>query len=179
MSDEARNNQARFGRILSGVGSIWLLLFFVSNFFDVGGTPFGDILGFFGDSFFIPIALLFAGRAIRRRSGQVPQQTTIPVEPRPPQRRAAKPTSPTPREPTKTERKPAPVPSPEEPDMEELAAAIGFDGEAPDETALARPGEANKDQFKARYEPTYKAKSSEEMLAEARDRLKKKPEEKP
>lgn len=181
MSDEGRNGQARFGRILSAVGSVWILLFFVSNFFNVGGTPLGDILSFFGDSFFVPIALLFAGRVIRRRSGEVPRQTTVPDQPRPPQRQTAKPKPAASPVSTRKERKPMPVPTPAEPDVEELAAAIGFDEEMPDKTSPTRPGDANKDQFKARYEPTYKSKTSEEMITEARDRLKKKekPEDKP
>jgi len=164
VTQEERKGQARFGKVLSAIGSVWILLFFVANFFDVGGTPLGDILGFFGSSgFFVPIALLFAGRAVQRRSGQMPTQTTVPQQPRPAQRQAAKP-----RPVTKT----VEMPVPSEPDVEELAAAIGF-GEASGESETDRPGDANEDQFKPRYEPSYKAKSSEEMIAEARKRLEK------
>lgn len=188
MSDEVRETQARFGRILSAVGSIWIVLFVVANFFDVGGTPLGDILRFFGDSFFVPIALLFAGRAIRRRSGEMPQRTTM-AEQRQPQRQAAqrrpaaKPAPRPERKPisttegkvaTPTESKTKPMPTPAEPDIEELAVAIGFDDKTAAEPPSERPGSANKDQFKPRYEPTYKSKSSEEMINEARKRLKKK-----
>lgn len=172
MSDEERNSQARLGKILSAVGSIWILLFFVANFFDVGGTALGDILGFFGNSFFIPIALLFAGRVVRRRSGQLPGRTTVPTQQRPPQREATQ-RRPVAKPAPKAVSKPAPSPSPVEPDVEELAVAIGFEEETP-EPEPDRGRDVREDQFKARYEPSYKAKSSDEMIAEARKRLKKK-----
>jgi hypothetical protein len=172
VTQEERNGQARFGKVLSAVGSVWILLFFVGNFFDVGGTALGDILAFFGNTgFFVPIALLFAGRAVQRRSAQTPTQTTVPERPRPTQRQASKP-RPVPKPDTIPEKKTVEMPAASQPDVDELAAAIGF-GEASADSESDRPGDANEDQFKPRYEPSYKAKTSDEMIAEARKRLEK------
>lgn len=168
MTEEERSQRgSSFGRVLSGIGSLWAVLFVVANFFDVGGTVLGDILGFFGESFFIPIALIFAGRAVTRRSR--PRPSPVLTRPEPEQRQRPVETVPPP-----AQRKVRPQPIVmSSPDIDELEAAIGFD----DQSIVSRPGQDNKDQFKARYEPTHRPKSSDEMIAEARDRLKRKPKD--
>lgn len=123
-STDTRN---RLGRILSTVGSVWIVLFFIDRFFDFRGTPLDDIMESFGSTFFVPILLLFAGRTIQRRSrrtsvedalGSKPEsQSTPPPAPRPAPSRPA---------PPPPVIKPAPV-DPAPVDMDELAEAIGFD----------------------------------------------------
>jgi hypothetical protein len=127
MTDTDSRN--RLGRILSTVGYVWIGLYFISRFIDVGGTPLGDIMVFFRStiSFYISIVLLFVGRSMQKRSrrssgeetmGQMPEPSEHQNQPMPP---------PAPRpEP----RRPAPAPpviEPESVDMDELAKAIGFE----------------------------------------------------
>ena len=116
------------GRILSTVGFVWIVLFFIARFFDFRGTPLDDIMDSFGSTFFVPILLLFAGRTIQRRSRRTSvedasmsspeSQSTPPPAPRPAPSRPAPPPPPV--------IKPAPV-DPAPVDMDELAEAIGFD----------------------------------------------------
>lgn len=177
---EEGTDRTRLGKFLAGVGVVWGLLFFVANFFDFGGTPLGDILGFFGDSLFFPIVLIFSGRAMARRGkrgsldevlrtlGSRPQEsnskTTPPILPgqttRSPQstQRSAPTSGPAPA----PKRRPAPKPAPVEPDLDELAASIGFDEvkDLPRKQSGAKPAD-------------FKPKTSEEMIAEARKKYNK------
>jgi hypothetical protein len=166
--DTKPESRKRLGKILSVAGAIWIVLYAVSNFVNAGGTPLGNVLGFFGENLFFPVALLFSGRAIRRqadRGGGVSQsktQRTPPIltldqPPSPPQRPAPRP-APRP----KPKVAPPPPPIAATPDIEELAEAIGFDdldskAGAPDPTSSHTP------------------KSSEEMIAEARKKLNRNP----
>ncbi len=152
------DGRARLGKILSGIGSVWIALYFLSRFVNVGGTPLGDILAFFGSNFFIPIALLFAGRSIRRRSRRVsvedvlgsPTEKPEPSPPPPPRPVQARPAPPPPR----------PV-EPEPVDMDELADATGFDRSeeivSPSDIEVEEAGR----------------KTSDEMIAEAHRRFNK------
>lgn len=135
------------------MGALWAGLFFAANFFDVGGTPVGDVLGFFGQSLFFPIALVFAGRVISRRARR-PSVEEAPDAPEPkPQQRPAQRTPPPPT------RRPAPPPPVAEPEIEKLEEAIGFS------EPMSRPETTTQ-------QPSHMPKSSDEMIAEARERFK-------
>ena len=150
----------RWGRILSTVGSVWIVLYFIARSFDFGGTPLGDILESFGSTFFVPILLLLAGRSMQKRSRRTSvedpltprseSQSTPPPAPRPAPSRPAPPPpvlKPAPVKPAPV--KPAPV------DMDELAEAIGFD--ASEETPSLPDVEVEAD----------RPKTSAEMIADA------------
>lgn len=148
------DGRARLGRILSGIGSVWFVLYFMSRFINVGGTPLGDILAFFGSSFFIPLILVFSGRAIRRRSRRVSVEDALgsPNDPSEQQDQPSPPPAPRP-----VQRRPAPPP-PVEPasvDEDELAEAIGFE---PSEESVSSPDIEVED---------VGPKTSAEMIAEA------------
>ena len=117
------DSRLRLGKIISGIGSVWIALYFVSRFLNVGGTPLGDILAFFGSNFFIPIALLFTGRAIKRRSRQVSVDDALGSQTVAPEQLKPAPSRPAESRPSPAPRKAAPEPV----DMDELAEAIGFD----------------------------------------------------
>ena len=125
-STDTRN---RWGKILSTVGSVWIVLYFIARTFDFGGTPLGDILESFGSTFFVPILLLLAGRSMQRRS----RRTSVedPLTPRP-ETQSTPPPAPSRPAPPPPVVKPTPV-KPAPVDMDELAEAIGFDAseEAP------------------------------------------------
>ena len=164
-------SRLRLGKIISGIGSVWIALYFLSRFLNVGGTPLGDILAFFGSTFFIPIALLFTGRAIKRRSrqvtmedalgsGTVATERSIPAPSPPSEPRSSPPPEPAPPE-------PLPRPAPPEPpsdtssrpvDMDELAEAIGFDS--------SDDSDAASDSMEESVGPM----TSEEMIADAHRR---------
>ncbi|MEE8406043.1 MAG: hypothetical protein V3S32_02710 [Acidimicrobiia bacterium] len=160
------DGRARLGRILSGIGSVWIVLYFVSRFVNVGGTPLGDILAFFGSSFFIPLILLFAGRSIRRRSRRVTVEDAFGSQ-RDPSEQQNQPTTPPmpPPAPRPRQRRPAPPsPPPVEPapvDADELAKAIGFD---PSEESASLPDIEVEE---------VRPKTSAEMIAEAHRRFNK------
>lgn len=158
------DGRARLGRILSGIGSVWFALYFVSRLVDVGGTPLGDILAFFGSSFFIPLMLLFAGRSIRKRSRRVSVEDALgtPKDPSEQQNQPTPPSMPPPA-PRPVQRRPAPPPpvEPEPVDMDELAEAIGFD---PSDHSDAVPD---------LMDDTSKPMTSEEMITEAHRRFNK------
>ncbi len=154
------DGRARLGRILSGIGSVWFVLYFVSRLINVGGTPLGDILAFFGSSFFIPLILVFAGRSIRRRSRRVSVEDALgsPNDPFEQQNQLTPPPAPRP-----VQRRPAPPP-PVEPapvDADDLAKAIGFD---PSEETASLPDIEVEE---------VRPKSSAEMIAEAHRRFNK------
>lgn len=117
MNDDPR---ARIGRILSLVGYGWIVLFFLANFFDTSGTALEGVLAFFGNSFFIPIFLIFGGRSLTRRIRQLgrPTETEPDTQQQPRPQPQRPPTPPAPRQPT-------PEPVVEAVDIEDLAAAIG------------------------------------------------------
>ncbi len=119
-STDTRN---RWGKILSTVGSVWIVLYFIARSFDFGGTPLGDILESFGSTFFVPILLLLAGRSMQRRS----RRTSVedPLTPRP-ETQSTPPPAPSRPAPPPPVVKPTPV-KPAPVDMDELAEAIGFD----------------------------------------------------
>ncbi len=158
------DGRARLGRILSGIGSVWFVLYFVSRLINVGGTPLGDILAFFGSSFFIPLILLFAGRSIRRRSRRVSVEDALgsPNDLSEQQDQPTPPPTPPPA-PRPVQRRPAPPP-PVEPapvDADDLAKAIGFD---PSEETASLPDIEVEE---------VRPKSSAEMIAEAHRRFNK------
>ena len=152
------------------IGYLWAALFFAARFIDAGGTPLGDILAFFGGNLFVPFALIFVGRSLRRRAESGADEdeeeadstplTTPPILPG--QERTQAPPPPPPPDPRPrprpeaTESRPRPRPSAPEPkpQMEPEPTPI------PD--FILEPGE---------FDPTYKGKSSEEMIAEAKKRL--------
>ena len=151
----------RWGRILSTVGSVWIVLYFIARSFDFGGTPLGDILESFGSTLFVPILLLFAGRSIKRRSRRASVED--PLTPRP-ETQSMPPPAPSRPAPPPPVVKPAPVkpapvkPAPVEPapvDMDELAEASGFD--ATEETPSLPDVEVEAD----------RPKTSAEMIADA------------
>ncbi|MEE8375103.1 MAG: hypothetical protein V3S26_02130 [Acidimicrobiia bacterium] len=157
------DGRARLGRILSGIGSVWFVLYFVSRFINVGGTPLGDILAFFGSSFFIPLVLLFAGRSIRRRSRRVSVEDALgsPKDPSEQQDQPTPPPAPPP-VPRPVQRRPAPPPVEAAPvDADELAKAIGFD---PSEETASLPDIEVEE---------VRPKTSDEMIAEAHRRFNK------
>lgn len=167
-------SKKRLARILSGVGAIWIALFIVSNVVNAGGTPIGDVLAFFGDNLFFPIALLFSGRVVRRQTerdtGKAPESSsrrTPPIvspgasQPRP--QRSAPQARPVPKPEAPKQRTPSPSVTPAAPDIDELAKAVGFD--ELDET-ITQPDRGS----------SYTPKSSEEMIAEARKKLARDPE---
>lgn len=141
MNDDPR---ARFGRVISSVGYLWVVLFFASNFFDTRGTGIDRFLGFFGDSFFIPIMLIFGGRTLNRRArrlGRPSSEGESEMEPsqhqaRPPMERQPLPPTPPAQDPiifetVETANVDADV------DIDELAAAIGIDSsDEPIETTM-------------------------------------------
>ncbi len=162
-STDTRN---RWGKILSTVGSVWIVLYFIARSFDFGGTPLGDIMESFGSTFFVPILLLLAGRSMQRRSRRTrvedpltprpESQSTPPPAPRPAPSRPAPPppvVKPAPVKPAPV--KPAPV------DMDELAEAIGFD--ASEEASSLPDVEVEAD----------RPQTSAEMIADAHRRNKK------
>lgn len=141
----------RWGRILSAVGSVWIVLYFIARSFDFGGTPLGDILESFGSTLFVPILLLFAGRSIKRRSRRASVEDPLTPRPESQSRPLPAPSRPAP---------PPPVvkPAPDEPasvDMDELAEATGFD--ASEETPSLPDVEVEAD----------RPKTSAEMIADA------------
>lgn len=161
------DGRARLGRILSGIGSVWFVLYFVSRLINVGGTPLGDILAFFGSSFFIPLILLFAGRSIRRRSRRVSVEDALGSQ-KDPSEQQDQPMPPpaSPPAPRPVQRRPAPPPPspPVEPapvDADELAKAIGFD---PSEESASLPDIEVEE---------VRPKTSAEMIAEAHRRFNK------
>lgn len=129
----ATDTRNRWGKILSTVGSVWIVLYFIARSFDFGGTPLGDILESFGSTFFVPILLLLAGRSMQRRSRRTrvedPLTTSTESQSTPPPAPRPAPSRPAPPPPVV---KPAPV-KPAPVDTDELAEAIGFDAseEAP------------------------------------------------
>ncbi len=168
-STDTRN---RWGRILSTVGSVWIVLYFIARSFDFGGTPLGDILESFGSTFFVPILLLLAGRSMQKRS----RRTSVedPLTPRP-ESQSTPPPAPSRPAPPPPVLKPAPVKpasvkpasvkpasvKPASVDMDELAEAIGFD--ASEETPSLPDGEVEAD----------RPQTSAEMIADAHRRNKK------
>lgn len=169
--DTNPESRKRLAKILSSLGAIWIALFIVSNVVNAGGTPLGNVLGFFGDNLFFPIALLFSGRAINRRAQRGGARRGLPES-----RTQRTPPTLTPDLPSKQPPRPAPRPAPRPkpsvaqppssitapPDIDDLAEAIGFDDL--DSTA-AEPDLA----------PSHTPKSSEEMIAEARKKLSRDP----
>lgn len=165
---EDADSRNRLGRILSTVGYVWIGLYFISRFIDVGGTPLGDIMVFFRStiSFYISIALLFAGRSIRRRARRTSVEDVIgsPEEPSEQQSQSMPPPAP-----RTVQRSPAPLPPPPSPapvepepvDTDELAKAIGFD---PSEETPGSPDTEVEEVGR---------KTSAEMIAEAHRRFNK------
>ncbi len=158
-STDTRN---RWGKILSTVGSVWIVLYFIARSFDFGGTPLGDILESFGSTFFVPILLLLAGRSMQRRSRRT--RVEDPLTPRT-ESQSTPPPAPSRPAPPPPVVKPAPVkPAPVKPapvDMDELAEVIGFD--ASEEAPSLPDVEVEAD----------RPKTSTEMIADAHRRNKK------
>jgi len=182
---EERPDLRALSRLLTGAGVGWLVLFAVANFARVGGTPLGDALAFFGESVFIPFALVLGGRAVGRRATR--DETTAPPKPKPAPRAPAPPFKAAGR-------------------LDEIARALGLEGErhepgppekptAPPVTAADRPtappvtaaekptvppvrvsGGSRPDRAAPRPEAgdderSHKSKTSEEMVTEARERF--------
>lgn len=173
-----QENAARLGRILLSVGYVWGLLYIVSNFFNFRIDALDSVLDFFGSSFFIPIALIFGGRAVSRRArvrGRGDEETQEEEARRRMER-------PVPRTVTPPPRKPAPAPAPRETapspapreatpmdfepgaaDPDELAAVLGLDEETLSSDLQSRTGTDRR--------PTHKPLTSEERIAAARKRF--------
>lgn len=160
MDDDPR---ARIGKILWLVGYGWIVLFFLANFFDTSGTAVDGILAFFGNSFFIPIFLIFGGRTLHRRARQLGRPADpAPETPKPPRPQPQRlPPPPAPRQP--------PEPIVEAVDIEDLAAAIGVGiGEEesdPANTGLDLTGDttirSSADMIKEAHEKWYRVESPE------------------
>ena len=69
VDEEQLRARARLGRILTTIGSIWFVLVILSNVGLLSFLPFNT--SFLSNSFFIPLAMIFSGRVIRRRTRQV------------------------------------------------------------------------------------------------------------
>lgn len=165
MADERQATEG-FGRILSGIGTAWAVLFFAARFIPAGGTPLGDLLDFFGSSLFIPIALIFAGRVVTRRGQRGDVESSPPVSQPTPTRPSRPPLQSRP-QPTPAVKKPPPSqPKVErepvsQPREEDLAAATGFRFD----------DEPTNVQGTVERTPSHKPLSSAERIAEARKRL--------
>ena len=191
---EERPDLRALSKLLTAAGVGWLVLFAVANFARVGGTPLGDALAFFGESVFIPFALVLGGRAVGRRAKR--DEAAAPPEPKPAPRAPA---------PPRAARAPAP-PSKAAGGFDEIARALGLEGEgyepgppqkpteppvraaekptAPPVTAAEKPtappvrvsGGSRPDRAAPRPEAddderSPKPKTSEEMVTEARERF--------
>jgi len=178
---EERPDLRALSKLLTGAGVGWLVLFAVASFARVGGTPLGDALAFFGESVFIPFALVLGGRAVGRRAKR--DEAAAPPKPAP---RAPAPPG--------AARPPAP-PFKAAGRLDEIAGVLGLEGErygpgppekpvAPPVTAAEKPtappvrvsGGSPPDYTAPRPEagdddPSPKPKTSEEMVAEARERF--------
>ena len=183
-SVEETSGRARLGRILGLIGYLWAALFFAARFIDAGGTPLGDILAFFGGNLFVPFALIFIGRGLGRRAesgadeeGEEAASTSLTTPPvLPGQERTQAPPPPPPPEPrprpqpAATEPRPRPQPSAIEPtprrEPEPRIEPEPMVEPTPIPDFILEPGE---------FDPTYKGKSSEEMIAEAKKRLSRDP----
>lgn len=170
MTTEQSQQRSRLGKILVTVGVAWIALFFFSNMFRFGGSV-GDLISAFLEvPLFLPIGLLFVGRAMNRKQGRRPSvletlekaaRDASSERPAPKPVRQSAPTRPRPVTSTaKPAPKPASRPTPVEPD--DLAAAIGFD-ESAEGSAEPPPTPATP--------PSDTPMTSEEMIAEARKGL--------
>lgn len=166
---ESNESRVRLGGILSRIGWVWAMLFAVANFAPSTGTPFDEILAFFGGTLWLPFMMVFAGRALKRgaatatdgesgdkKSEQAAKPPLIlgqtpPPPPLPPPVQA--------RPQPKARPKPQPAPEPRfepEPLLEDP-----IDPEPSFDPAL----------FEMPDTPTYTGKTSAEMIEEAKKRL--------
>jgi len=136
------------GRILSLTGALWIGLFFLARYGLFGSNPFTTVI--LGMGAFFPIALMFAGRVIRRRGQRSdrPENEHVPQHQAPPRRQA---------------RPPDPV------TFTELADAVSFDEveitpdpPEPTPTPVALPMSVDSD---------IQARTSAEMIADAKKAL--------
>ena len=134
------------GRILSLTGALWIGLFFLARYGLFGSNPFTTVI--LGMGAFFPIAMMFAGRVIRRR-GQRSDRPENENVPQPPPRRQTRP--------------PDPV------TFTELADAVSFDEveitpdpPEPTPTPVALPMSVDSD---------IQARTSAEMIADAKKAL--------
>lgn len=153
---------------MRAIGYVWLALFFVGNLVFVPGV-IGELIRFFSSNLIFPILLIFAGAVLRRRArtdhseqgssrprpSDLPPTSSGPSPAPSPSRTRPKPMT------AKPSRSTAAVHRRE---MEEMARAHqGIQGDKPEDHMKAVEEILDK-------EMSYKPKSSEEMIAEARRR---------
>ena len=139
-------NRIRLGRIITFIGAAWIALFFLTRSGLFGSNQFTTVI--LGMGAFFPIAMMFVGRVVRRRSTRTPAESEepSPPAPRPPPRSATQ----------QPNRPPDPV------TIEELSAAVKFEEVEDKVEPMAMPEEP--------ATPS-DAKTSAEMVAEAKKRL--------
>lgn len=155
--NEERVRRLRLGRFLSWAGSFWLLLVVAANFGLLRALPFAEFLA---GTLFFPFAMLWAGRVLKRRNPpsppQVPTSSGTRMTRRPP--------------PPVAERLPAPEPSfPELFEFEEPTDPVPVELEPIEpEPSFTIDMDPEDIVFDVTGRPL---KSSDEMIAEAKERL--------
>ena len=175
---EERPDLRALSKLLTGAGIAWLVLFIVANSGRAGGTPLGDALGFFGESVFVPFALVLGGRAVGRRAKR--DETAAALKPKQAPHAPA---------PPRAADASGPSSSKAAGGLDELAGVFGLEAEAlepgpPEAPTVSPVTDAEKPTARhlgapqrpqpsaaAAEEPTHKPKTSGEMIAEARERL--------
>lgn len=171
---ENTDGRVRLGRILSRIGWFWALLFAVANFAPSTGTPFDEILSFFGATLWLPFMLVFAGRALARGATGGESETseekkseassTPPIFPFPGE-------GPPPRPQPRVQTKPQPKPQPEPQPKPRREPAPRFESESRAETTSEPEPSFDPAVPDMPTTPTYKVKTSAEMIEEAKKRL--------
>jgi hypothetical protein len=85
MADQSNNPVGCLGRVLTFIGSFWLVIVVLAGMgvlseFGLGG----EIFAWVGGTIIPALLLLAAGRALRRRARAMEQETTVIVAPTPP-----------------------------------------------------------------------------------------------
>ena len=159
-SDEKPKAKHRLGRILSFAGVVWFLLIIAGNMGLFRSLPF-DV--FVGGTLFFPIALMFAGRVLRRGDETIRRiKSRADSEPTPPVL-----SQPNPRPEPKPKPPSMEVSRPESVTVQDLESVIGFEEPA----AEPQPVEESLTEFiTPSTDPDLM--SSADMIEEAKRRLK-------
>jgi len=139
-------NRIRLGRIITFIGAAWIGLFFLARSGLFGSNQFTTVI--LGMGAFFPIAMMFVGRVVRRRSTRTSAESEepSPPAPRPPPRSVTQ----------RPNRPPDPV------TIEELSAAVKFEEVEDGVEPIAMPED---------LATPSDTKTSAEMVAEAKKRL--------
>jgi hypothetical protein len=170
MDEEGRRGP---GSLLVGLGVAIFAVVVAANIFDL---RLGPIASFFEDALLLPIGLIFVGRALNRRAAGR-HQTQVPPQPRPP--RTARPSgaefpplgrteAPPPQERPQPATTPAPKPKP----------VVATTPSPPSASRSVPPPPAIAAQSINPHE-VHRARSSEDMIAEAKRRLAEKKTQRP